>query len=189
MKFNSIFYLFITAVFFSGCGLFENKNTSADTSETDNDSAITLSYTVDSDDERFSIQFPGAPDYTSEPVETESGILENNMYIYEHNISLAYMLAYTDYSTEEINSFDPNELLNNAMNGFTGEVGLTVDNTTKISLKKYPGIEFIASGEGYWAHMRDYLVENRLYQIGLLSTDGNVKEADANAFFNSFVLK
>jgi len=187
-KLRRISGVIIITVLAVSCGFFDNdKNTVAE--DENNPNAISLTYTVQPEDGAFAIMFPGTPDYTNEPVDTETGILENRMYIYEHSIHLAYMLAFTDYANDQIEQYHPDELLNNAMEGFTAEIGIIVEKKQKVSIQNHSGIEFTASGQGYWAFMRDYLVGNRLYQIGLLSTNGAVNEDDANAFFNSFKLK
>lgn len=174
-------------VFNYACNRSGNKN--SETAENEEIAEIELSFVVVPPDDSFVISFPGQPDFSSEPVETEAGLVENNMYIYEYNGSLAYMVAYTDYPPENIQNYDPYELLNNAMNGFVGEIGISVNDSEKINFQKHPGIEFTASGQGYWAHMRDYLIGHRLFQIGLLSTEKIVNKADALAFFESFNLK
>jgi hypothetical protein len=184
------FMLMAAIVLFTtySCNLF-NKEKTEEVVETEDVAVVALTKIIDAEDGTFQISFPGTPEFTSEPVETDAGLVQNNMYIYEHNVSLAYMLAYTDYPAEHIDGFDPYELLDNAMNGFVGEVGLAVDKNEKVKIKNFPGLEFIASGDGYWAHMTDYLVDNRLYQVGILSTSGKVNTADAKAFFDSLILK
>lgn len=150
---------------------------------------ISLEYTVLSPDGRFSVSFPGKPEFSTEQVASDEGILDNNMYIYEYSAELVYMLAYTDYATEHVFNYDPDELLNNAMNGFVDEIGMTVQKSDKIKSGNHPGLEFIASGNQYYSHMCDFLVDARLYQIGLLSSGGKVNSDDASAFFSSFIIK
>jgi len=187
MKKSFIMFMAAIVLFTTySCNLF-NKEKTEEVAE--DIAVIPLTKVIEAEDGTFQISFPGTPEYTSEPVETDAGIVQNNMYIYEHNVSLAYMLAYTDYPTEHIEGFDPYDLLTNAMNGFVGEVGLKVDKNEKVKIKGHPGIEFTASGDGYWAHMTDYLIDHRLYQVGILSTSGAVNTADAKAFFDSLILK
>ncbi len=150
--------------------------------------AINLEHTVHSPDGKFTISFPGKPEFSTESVASDEGILENNMYMYEYSQEIVYMLAYTEYEIKHIFGYDPYELLDNAMNGFVEEVGILVQKKEKIKTGEHPGIEFIASGTEYHAHICDYLVENRLYQIGILSSAGQIEPADADAFFSSFKL-
>jgi hypothetical protein len=176
------FILFSAALILTCCQYFRG---SEDNSQQEK-AHIELAYRIDSPDGKFTVSFPGKPDFASEPIESEHGSILNNMYIYEHSSSLAYMLAFTDYPDNHIAPYDPYELLDNAMYGFVDEVGLKVDSAEKISSGSYPGIEFIASGDGFNAHMRDFLVDNRLYQIGILSSTGSLNHSDANAFFDTF---
>jgi hypothetical protein len=179
--------LILLVAFISGCNLFDKEDPVSD--EPVVETTIDLNYKTTADDGTFSIKFPSKPEFSTEPVETEVAILDNNMYILEYSIDLAYMVAYTDYPQDHIDQYDSYELLDGAMSGFVGEIGMTIDKQDKIDIKGHDGIEFVATGGGYWAHMRDYLVKNRLYQIGILSTSGPVNEADAEAFFDSFKLQ
>ncbi len=183
-KFITLIFGFLFAV--SACNFFDKNNDTAEKPEIQ--TTIDLSHKVTAEDGTFSIKFPAKPDFSTEPVETEVGILDNNMYIYEHSVDFAYMVAFSDYPQEHIDKYEPYDLLDGAMTGFVGEIGMNIDKQDKIDINGHEGLEFIASGAGYWAHMRDYLVINRLYQIGILSTSGPVNDADAEAFFDSFKL-
>jgi hypothetical protein len=52
---------------------------------------------------------------------------------------------------------------------------------------KHPGILFHAQGSGMYCSMRDYLVDNRLYQLGILQMSAITEQAE-NDFFDSFEL-
>jgi hypothetical protein len=188
MKKSIILMFGIFLVVCQSCSFF-NKDSSKDIAEIEPEATIELTHEATAPDGTFSIMFPGIPEFSSEAIETEVGMLDNYMYIYEHSYALAYMVAYTDYPEQYLEGEDSQELLNNAMYGFIEEIGSEPEKTNNITLDKHPGLEFTASGNGYWAHMRDYLVHNRLYQIGILSSSEKVNEGDALAFFKSFILK
>lgn len=190
MKKLIFLFAILVLIIFSGCNMFQKDSAEADVPEEPVvEATIPLIHTLMAPDSSFTIDLPGEPEYSMEEVETEVGILQNNMYIYEYSYTLAYMIAYSDYPKDHIEKYDADELLQNSMNGFVGEIGMEIENNEKIKIKKHAGIEFVAAGGGYWAHMRDYLVDNRLYQIGLLSTAEAINEADAAAYLNSFKLK
>lgn len=176
----------VIIAFFTSCNFFnkQDPDSSANVAET----TIELTYEVTAEDGAFSIRFPAKPEFSVEPTETEIGVLSNNMYIYEHGIELSYMIAFSDYPQEYIGQYEPEGMLKGAMEGFVEATGMTVEKQEKIDIKGHEGIDFMASGGGYWGHMRDYLVENRLYQVGILSTSGPVNEVDTEAFLNSFKL-
>lgn len=188
MKQRHIIIFACCIIFANSCNFNKSNGDEADPTSLEQ-SQIPLTYSVSPQDNSFAISFPGQPDFTTESVETEAGIVQNNMYVYEHEDLIAYMISYTDYQIENIQDLDSQELLTNAKTGFVSEIGMKVLFSEEISINKFPGLEFTASGEGYGAHMRDYLVKNRLYQIGLLSADGSVNKEDADAFFNTFELQ
>jgi len=184
---KAIIFLFaLLLVFCQSCNFF-SKERSKDIAEVKY--TVELTYEITAPDGSFTIMFPGPPEFSSETIETEFGMLDNYMFIYEHSYSLAYMVAYSDYPDQHFEGEDSFDLLTNAMYGFIGEIGSKPEKTEKIRLDKYPGLEFTASGNGYSVYMRDYLVNNRLYQIGIMNSSEKVNEGDAIAFFNSFSIK
>jgi len=186
MKIKLFFSFLILFAFFTSCNFFNKQDSSskANVAET----TIELTYEVTADDGAFSIKFPAEPEFSIEPTETEVGTLFNKMYIYEYNVELSFMMAFCDYPQEYINQYEPYGMLKGAMEGFVEAIGMTIDQQEKIDIKGHEGIDFMASGGGYWGHMRDFLVENRLYQFGILSTSGPMNEVDTEAFLDSFKL-
>lgn len=142
----------------------------------------------ESKDGNFRINFPVAPKVESQTIPTEVGNMEMITYLYEKSITEAFMVAISDYPTAMIEAGDVNSLLEGAKNGFLGELGLSIVEENNISLGNNPGMYFKASNETYFVVFKDYLVKNRLYQIGIMR-DGSFPSDEAiNSFINSFEL-
>lgn len=141
-----------------------------------------------SEDGSFKIYFPGKPTLTKEPVDTELGKIQMYTYMYEESVSKVYMVAYSDYPKAAIESGDTDVMLDGAKNGFLKNLNLRIDEEKDITLGDYEGIYFKAQGGGYYTVMKDYLIENRLYQIGILTDKSYPSQTDIDAFLNSFEL-
>jgi hypothetical protein len=135
---------------------------------------------------KFKIWFPATPTESSQVTETDLGEITLYNFIYETEV-VTYMVSYCDYPAESIKDSDITGLLNNAKDGFIGALGLTVKEEGTVSIQSYQGIWFDASGDTYYCVMRDYMVNNRLYQIGILKTE-QIRETEKQKFLNSFEL-
>lgn len=139
-------------------------------------------------DSKFKINFPGEPSEKEQDVETAVGPITMYSLMYE-GYNSAYMLAYSDYPSSFIKDGNKADLLDNAKGGFIGSLGIEVTYERKISIKGHPGIYFKAEGSGYYCVMKDYLVNNRLYQIGILRADRFPTNKEIDDYINTFSLK
>jgi len=136
----------------------------------------------------YQIVFPDEPTENQQTVETAVGDIIMYSVMYE-GTEAVYMLAYSDYPEQHIKNSNSTDLLNNAKGGFIGNLGLEVTFENEISIKGNPGIYFKGEGNSYYAVMKDYLVKNRLYQIGILRVDKYANEKEIDGFINTFKLK
>ena len=109
-------------------------------------------------------------------------------YMHEASLSEAYMVAYSDYPASAVKDSNTDEMLENAMGGFVGQLGITIEKQEKITMGDAKGISFKGTGNGVFTVMKDYLVDNRLYQIGILRSDRYPTDEEVNNFINSFKL-
>jgi hypothetical protein len=120
---------------------------------------------------KFKITFPGTPSVSDNSIETDMGTVVLYQFLYETETS-AYMVGYTDYPADKMEGADVSQLLERAKKGFCESLGLTVSDEGTAYVGSHQGIWFNGTDNSqYYAVMRDFLVENRLYQIGILSTD------------------
>jgi hypothetical protein len=170
------------------CNSSKKENSETASTEEEVKPTIDLTYSLNVPEVGFTINFPGQPELTTDPIESEElGTLETVMYLYEYSVSLAYIVAYTEYPADKLGDFDVDELLDVTMYGFVEELGMQVDSKEKINLKKNPGLEYFASGNDFYAHFNVYIVNNVLFQVGVLS-DKELNHADSHAFLKSFKL-
>lgn len=136
----------------------------------------------------FRITFPAQPT-VSEPSKVPTAIGDIYMYsiMYESE-DAAFMVAYSDYPKDKVAGADKSEMLQGAKNGFTNNLGITVDFEREITLSGHKGIYFKASGNDYFAVMKDFMVANRLYQVGILKAGAYPTEKEINEFINTFEL-
>ncbi len=134
---------------------------------------------------KFKVQFPGKPATDSQVQETDIGNVTLYQFIYETQ-DYVYMVSYVDYPADKLNP-DKKELLKNAKDGFVNALNLTVSEEGFITYGKHQGIRFVANDSEKYCIMRDYLVDNRLYQLGILQF-GKISEQAENDFFDSFEL-
>lgn len=133
----------------------------------------------------FSIVFPYEPVRQVQDIETDGlGIVQMISYIYE-DASTAWMIAYTEYPAEHMQQ---SGLLESAKNGFITSLELVVATEWAISKDIYEGIYFQAGNEQTFCVLKDFIVGNRLYQIGILQSDEYPSEEVVDRFINSFNL-
>jgi hypothetical protein len=140
---------------------------------------------------KFSIVFPGEPDYSVEDVETEVGTLEMHTYLYEESDNVAYMVAYIDYPEDMVQESDNDVLLNAALEGALGSWGIDSEKVKK-EVTWHSGHKGIftkeSSGDTYTAY-EVLMVGNRLYQIAILKYGKAIGKKELKAFYDSFELK
>lgn len=136
-------------------------------------------------EEQFSVSFPFEPTREVQDIETEgAGTVQMITYIYEDEYT-AWMLAYSEYPEDFIKE---NGMIENAKNGFVQSLSLEIVNEWDVSLDVYHGVYFQAENEESYCVVKDYIVNNRLYQIGILQKDDYPSPEVIDQFINSFNL-
>lgn len=147
---------------------------------------------VKSHEGNFKAILPGEPDYSTSKVDTELGQLDLHTYAVEANDgNLAYFVFYSDYPEGTEKETDPKVLLQSARDGVVGDTSRQT-REQKIQIGDHPGLEFdfvqgtgAAKTYGYW---QLYMVNNRLYQIGIISIGEPAVDYKVKAIYGSFDL-
>lgn len=133
----------------------------------------------------FSITFPAEPGREVQDIETEGvGIVQMVSFIYEDAYA-AYMVAYTEYPLDHMKQ--PG-LLEMARDGFISSLEVELITEWPITKDEYSGIYFQAENDSNFCIIKDYIVGNRLYQIGILQAGDYPTPEATDRFINSFNL-
>ncbi len=138
---------------------------------------------------RFSVMFPGDPKTTTQTVPTAVGDITLTMYTASTSDG-AYFVGYADYPADAVASSDPQNMLDGARDGALKNVNGTLISEEKITLDGNPGrsLQFKSSDGKNVAYGHIYLIDNRLYQILVVSAPGKLTQDQIDAFLNSFSL-
>jgi len=140
------------------------------------------------DDPFFRINFKSQPTKTANDIETAVGTVKMVTYMVEEP-TVAYMIAYSTYPSNHITANNTQTMLDNAVGGFIGNLQMTLIDQKEISLQGNKGVLFKASSDLYYAIVADYLVNNTLFQIGIMRSDGFPTQNEVNDFIYTFELK
>ncbi len=145
----------------------------------------------------FRVDFPGTVNMQSQPIKTDIGEVIMDMYMLDNSAdmssdNLIYMVAYTaypndtDYSDEALQQ----SMLDSSINGAVTNVNGNLKSSNKIQFNGFNARDaFITIQSGmYTVHLRNILVENRLYLIQTISETTKSGNALEKKFFNSFEL-
>lgn len=140
----------------------------------------------------FTIATPVPLEATQESVQTPVGPIEIHTFQAETEDS-AYVVAYSDYPAAIVTESDPEMLLNSSRDGAISNVGGTLVSEEAIEIDGNPGRSLVIStGEGTAEpaviNSRIYLVDNRLYQILVVTPEGAEQPAVTDGFLESFDL-
>lgn len=136
---------------------------------------------------------PGTPTEDQQSVDTLIGPVTFYSFIVEQSTT-AYSVAYTDYPEDLVQTSSAESLLAGGRDGAVANVNATLLDEHSISLKGHPGIEFEAqamagqSPRQVFFSARFYLVDQRLYQMIVVTQDRIASSADTQKFLNSFTL-
>ena len=100
----------------------------------------------------------------------------------------AHMLSFANYPEKHIKKTGSQALPENVKEGFIGKLGINVVEEKEISINNYVGIYFKASGNGLFCVIKNYIVNNRLYQIGILRSDRYPSDYEIRSYIDSFKL-
>lgn len=141
-----------------------------------------------SDAGNFAIAFQGTPEVTTEEVPTEVGSIMVTMYMYEKSRKEVHIVGHSDYPSAIVEASDPMVMLNGAKEGVTGNLKATPTDEKTSSFQGHKALEFRASGSGYNLAYKLILVNNRLFQIGIMKETDEVTQAEVDSFIGSFEL-
>jgi hypothetical protein len=136
----------------------------------------------------FSITFPGKPINASTPfLTTTTGEISMYMYAYQTSDKV-FLVAYSDMPDLVISSANAKDLLKAGEDSDLG--GLTPDEEKENTYNGYTGLFYKVnkSDLGEYLVSQIYFVENRLYQIKMISTEGYPTDAEVDAFIGTFKL-
>jgi hypothetical protein len=141
----------------------------------------------------FSISTPKTMEETQQSVQTPVGPINIYTFTAESNDS-AYVVAYSDYPPEIVAQSDPEMLLDSSRDGALNNLGGTLVSEEVIDLDGNPGRSLVIdtateTGDKATINSRIYLVNNRLYQILVVTPESKAEKVDSAAFLESFSLQ
>jgi peroxiredoxin len=121
-----------------------------------------------------------------------AGTIATHMFSGDRN-NISYFVAYADFPEDLIAQSDPEKMLDGSVNGAVGNVNGVLVGQSKISLSGNPGREILANaklpnGQDATLKAHIYLVQNRLYQVLILSLKGQVSNDVMMQYLDSFTL-
>jgi hypothetical protein len=140
-----------------------------------------------SDKGLFSIMTPGTFEKSTYDVNMVPGPVKLHVFIFaEPNI--AYQASYVDYPVEIINSHDPNDIIDEVIDGLLIPLEGKLTSEEQISYGTDPGreIHFNAKGGQSLGHMVILLSDRRLYQVGVVGSKDTFSSDAAELFIDSF---
>lgn len=136
---------------------------------------------------QFFAAFPGLPVHEAHDVETQAGRVRMDTYVYEESVTMAYMVAYSNYPTAFVNEVGAEAFLDRAEAGALKAIGITGAPTTeKIGINGYPGVKYRANSDGRHIVSQLLLAGNRLFQITILSDGAYPSDGIIQQFFDGF---
>ncbi len=128
---------------------------------------------------QFFAAFPGMPVHEAHDVETQAGKVRMETYVYEESVTMAYMVAYTNYPSKFVIDVGADSLLDRAEAGALQAIGITGEPTTeKFMVNDFPGVKYRANSGGRHIVSQILLAGNRLFQLTMLSDGGQQNNED-----------
>lgn len=135
----------------------------------------------------FKITLPGNPEYSNSDIEISEGTTKLHMFIYTSDAGHVYLTASANYPDSYLGSdSERSTFLDNAVEGFFGELAIVPGNRVEVKSGKYKGLEYRGQNDTYSVIYRVYIAKNTVFQVGILSTGSYIDEKSAKSFFKSF---
>ena len=168
----------------------KNNEALVDNLEAVTDEATIPSEIYESEDGRFKVNFLGAtPEVSQEVIPTELGNIEITMFLYEKSMTEAYIIGYNDYPSAIVEAGSTAEMLAGGKEGVVNSMGVTqFDLEEEVSLDGHSGLHFKGIAGTLHIEYQMYLVDNRLYQIGVVRDGSYVTPDRVDTFFGTFEL-
>jgi hypothetical protein len=138
---------------------------------------------------KFSVWFPGTPEYTNVTVGTHLGDIQQPCFFVWVDPQNEYAVGYCDYP--ENLKLTSNQQFDAGQASITKKFGKIVFQQN-IKFEDYPArdFEFVAGGRANFSgRVRLILKNDRLYQIMVIFLTANPHPSDRDVFFNSFRLQ
>jgi hypothetical protein len=141
-----------------------------------------------SEEGKFRINFEKEPVIETQVVPTEIGNITIKMFKYEKSAEEIYLVTYSDYPEALIKMQDADMLLKGAREGVVGNFGTEVTNEKKGELDGFKTLEFGVETDYLNLAYKLVIVNNRLYQIGIMKKTEKITESEIDDFIGSFEL-
>jgi hypothetical protein len=139
-------------------------------------------------DGRFSVLFPGEPEESLQSVRTAVGQI-NLVMLTAGSKTSAFVVGYADYPRNVVESSDPEEMLDGARDGAVGNVGGRLTDETTLDFHGHPAREIrVEVAKKTSIRARVILIENRLYQVMVVSKSARILDGKGSEFFDSFTV-
>jgi hypothetical protein len=139
-----------------------------------------------SDDGRFSVLMPEAPEDKAETVQSEHGPYTTHLFIVRDTTSV-YLIGWVDYDPSF--NFNRQSEMDANRDNFVKGIQAKLVSTRSLTIDGYPALEFTAETADRIFKSRVYMVGRRLYQIVIGSPKDLDDSANLNRFFNSFKIR
>jgi hypothetical protein len=139
-------------------------------------------------DGRFSVLFPGEPKESLQSVRTAAGQI-NLVMLTAGSKTSGFAVGYTDYPRNVVESSDPEEMLDGARDGAVRNVGGRLIDETPLDFHGHPAREIrVEAPKKTSIRSRLILIENRLYQLVVISKSARILDEKGSEFFDSFTV-
>lgn len=139
-----------------------------------------------SEEGRFTVLLPGEPTRSTQTLNTPAGKIDLVMFQAGSKKS-GFVVGYCDYPQEVIDESEPAKMLDGARDGAVKNVGGELIDETELDFHGYAGreVEIEVPGKAT-IRTRLILIDNRLYQIMVVSASAEILEEKGTEFFDSF---
>jgi hypothetical protein len=138
---------------------------------------------------RFEVLMPGVPKETSSFTDTAVGRLNDHSFMLkarQGNYKAAYSISYVAYPSAQL-KVSPQQFMEQTWEASNDFAGSTQIYKKHISLKGHAGLEYqIKAKSGSLITGRNYLIDNRLYQLTAIMSQEQFQRGDAMKFLDSF---
>jgi hypothetical protein len=135
---------------------------------------------------RFAVEFPTPPVRAESPVETPAGPATMHTHTAK-GPSAAYVVAWADYPPEALQA-DLEQMFDQTRAGLVANLRGELVSEEKLEIQGRPGraLTLRVGGAGTVLEARLVLVDERLYQVAVVNSEGHADTPEAQRFFRSF---
>jgi hypothetical protein len=133
------------------------------------------------DSDGFSVEFPAEP--TATPNDNKSG---TRYFVGIENDNLAYFAEVAQLSADLTKA--PQQIFEDYAKGSAKGTKSEIKSQKAISLRGYPGSEFVLESDTLFLHFRLFLVGKKLYQVLAVASKDRVASSEWSRFLDSFEL-